>query len=75
MEPLIKKLEKENGVTVERLEVWHDKKNMETLSKYDKDSCGGVPFFINTETRETICGEASYDELKSWALGHAGTAR
>lgn len=72
MEPLVQKLEKEGGASVERLEVWHDEKNMATLHTYDKDLCGGVPFFFNTETKKWICGEATYDELKSWAGIHEG---
>ncbi len=67
MEPLITKLEEETGVKVERLETWHDEKNAKLLSEYDKDFCGGVPFFFNTETKKWICGEADMDELKTWA--------
>ncbi len=67
MEPLVDQLQKETGVTVDRLEVWHNDENMKTMEKYDKNLCGGVPFFFNTETNKFICGEASYDELKTWA--------
>ena len=35
--------------------------------QFDRGRCGGVPFFINTETDATICGEATIDELKAWA--------
>ena len=69
MEPLIDKLEKELDVTVERLEVWHDDENKATLEAYDKGICGGVPYFYNTDTKGSICGEATLEELKSWALG------
>jgi len=37
------------------------------LRAHDKGHCGGVPFFINTETGKWICGEASYEELKNIA--------
>lgn len=67
MEPLVDQLQKETGVMVDRLEVWHNDENMKTMEKYDKNLCGGVPFFFNTETNKFICGEASYDELKTWA--------
>lgn len=67
MEPLVEKLEKETGAKVDRLEVWHNEENMKTMEKYDKDLCGGVPFFFNTDTNKFICGEASFDELKTWA--------
>lgn len=69
MEPIIDQLEKELDVSVERLEVWHDEGNKETLEAYDKGVCGGVPYFYNTETKGSICGEATLDELKDWALG------
>lgn len=65
----IERLEKETGLGVERYEVWHDPKNAKKLEEYDKNGCGGVPFFINTETKETICGEIVYEKLKKWALG------
>jgi len=67
MMSLVENLEKELGVKVEKYEVWHDKVNLEKMKEYDKDYCGGVPFFINTKTQKYICGEASYEDLKKWA--------
>ena len=67
MMPLVEQIESKLGVTVEKYEVWHDKANIEKMKEYDKDLCGGVPFFINTKTGKYICGEASYEELKKWA--------
>ncbi len=67
MMPLVDKLEKETGVVVERRETWHDEKNAAMMSEYDKNFCGGVPFFYNTDTKKWICGEADYKELKAWA--------
>ncbi|MBI4167879.1 MAG: thioredoxin family protein [Candidatus Aenigmarchaeota archaeon] len=69
MRPLIEKLEKEEGVKVTGLEVWHNAKNLEILRKYDKGRCGGVPFFFNKKTGEWICGSTGYEDLKRWALG------
>ena len=69
MHELIERLEKEEGVKVDRFEVWHDRENEKKLLEIDKDMCGGVPFFYNTETKAFVCGEASYEELKDWALG------
>ncbi len=66
MMPLVDRLEKEAGVKVERYEVWHNQENARKLEEYDKGQCGGVPFFINTETGGIICGEAPYEELKKW---------
>ena len=67
MVPLVERLEKETGVRVERLEVWHNEENAKLVETFDKGLCGGVPFFFNTKTRAFVCGEASYDELKKWA--------
>jgi len=69
MEPLLKKLEKEEKVKVERLEVWHNAENMKKLKELDNGKCGGVPFFFNMKTKKWICGSDSYDNLKKWALG------
>lgn len=69
MVPLVNRLEEEEKVTIETREVWHDLKNMEEFRKLDNKRCGGVPFFINTETNAFICGEAPYEELKKWAKG------
>ena len=68
MEPLIAKLEKEEGIKIERLEVWHNSKNVQMMHQFDKGFCGGVPFFYNKKTGEWICGSTSYDKFKSWAL-------
>jgi thiol-disulfide isomerase/thioredoxin len=70
MEPLVEKLEKETGVKVEKLEVWHNAKNAETLQQLDKGFCGGIPFFFNRKTGKWICGSTSYENLKKWALGN-----
>jgi hypothetical protein len=68
MEPLVERLEKEEGVKVERLEVWHNAKNAELLQSIDKGFCGGIPFFFNSKTGKWICGATSYEKLKAWAL-------
>lgn len=68
MEPLLAQLEKE-GHKVERYETWHDEKNAAMLEKYDRGYCGGVPFFINTDSGKWICGATDYDSLKAWAEG------
>jgi len=69
MDPLVERLEKEESVKVTKLEVWHNAKNAEFLTKVDKIGCGGVPFFFNQKTGKAICGASSYENLKKWALG------
>ena len=68
MMPLVERLEKEERVKIERVEVWHNSKNAALLEKYDRGFCGGVPFFYNTKTEKWICGSANYDDLKAWAM-------
>lgn len=69
MQPLVERLEKEEGVKVDKTETWHSEVNEAEREKQDRGRCGGVPFFLNTETDEFLCGESTYEELKSWALG------
>jgi hypothetical protein len=71
MEKLLDKLTKEEGVKVTKLEIWHNKKNNELCEKYDCESepCEGVPFFLNQNTKKTLCGEVTYKEIKAWAEG------
>ncbi|MST04079.1 MAG: thioredoxin [Candidatus Pacebacteria bacterium] len=67
MKPRVEKMEKEKGVKVEKYEVWNNKDNVKKMAEYDKDLCGGVPFFFNTETKKFICGSVPEDELLDWA--------
>ena len=74
VDPLIEKLEKEEGVKITRLEVWHNSENAALMDKLDRDEkgqtlCGGVPFFYNEKTGKKICGTTSYEKIKKWALG------
>jgi len=69
MQDIVLRLEKETGVRVEKYEVWHNKENLKKIQELAKGLCGGVPFFINTETNNSICGETTYEELKKWATG------
>jgi thiol-disulfide isomerase/thioredoxin len=74
MMPYVDKLEKETGVALERLEVWHDEKNADLMRSYRPilaPKCGGqlkTPTFFNTETNDILCGEVEYEKLKQWAL-------
>jgi hypothetical protein len=68
MEPLVERLETEEGVSIGKLEVWHHEANAKIMREFDKGYCGGVPFFFNKKTGKWICGEADYERLKKWAL-------
>ena len=59
------------GFNIKKIEVWNNKDNDQILTDLDigDDNCGGVPFFLNQNTGKTICGEATYKEIKNWAEG------
>lgn len=67
MIPLVRRIEAETVLRIEKYEVWHNEENARLMLEFDKGLCGGVPFFFNTASGEFICGAASYDELKRWA--------
>ena len=69
MDPLVDRLEKEEGIKITKLEVWHNAKNAELLSQTDTIGCGGVPFFFNKKTGKGLCGAVDYNTFKKWALG------
>lgn len=70
MDPLIKQLEDETGMTLRKFEVWYNDDNLRLLQKLDKDGmCMGVPFFYSKIKRDWICGATIYPNFKAWALG------
>ena len=70
MESIVDKLINE-GYNIKKLEVWHNEENDKLLENLDKgdECCGWVPFFLNQNTKKTICGEGDYKEVKNWAEG------
>jgi hypothetical protein len=67
MMPIVDKLIKE-GINIQKLETWHNKENAKFFKGKDKGTCGGVPFFYNDKTEKSICGEASEEEVRAWAV-------
>ena len=73
MIPLVDKLEKEEGIALDKKEVWHNEKNADLMRSHRdiiEPKCGGqlrTPTFMNTETNDIICGEVEYEKLKEWA--------
>ena len=64
MEKILDKIEENDGALFERLEVWHHKENMALLEELDSDEgCGGLPYYINTDTKKWLCGEVTEDEI------------
>lgn len=66
--PIVDKLIGE-GIEIQKLETWHNDANASLFQEKDKGVCGGVPFFYNESTGESICGETSEQQIRQWALG------
>lgn len=73
MLPIVDRLEKETGISFERLEVWHDEKNADLMRSWRHilaPACGGqlrTPTFFEPESQAVLCGEVPYEKLKDWA--------
>ena len=74
MMPLVDRLIEEEGVEIEKLEIWHNEENADLMRSF-KDviapKCGGqlrTPTFFDSESNDVICGEVEYEVLKDWAL-------
>lgn len=74
MLPLVERLEKETGIELEKLEVWHNEDNANLMRSYRNilaPKCGGqlrTPTFFNPKNNDVICGEVEYEKLREWAL-------
>lgn len=68
MMPVVDKLIGE-GIKIEKRETWHNQENAKHLEKIDGGKCGGVPYFYNDETKDSICGATSEDRIREWAQG------
>ena len=71
MAPIVEKMKGE-GIEIEQIETWHNEENAKKLKEIDKGYCGGVPFFINTDSKKYICGGTDEETLRAWAKGEAG---
>ena len=71
MEPLLQQLEKEEGLTVRKFEVWHNTRNTELLRKLDPARCGLPPSRSAIERRGEKRAALSADPAvrRSFALG------
>ena len=72
--PEVDRLEADNPVTVERLEVWNTAENaakMEALKPLYDEHCNGnmiVPSFYDESTNRLICNPGTYEDLKAWVF-------
>jgi len=73
MMPLVNQLGKEENIVFEKLEIWHNEENADLMRSYRDiiaPKCGGqlrTPTFLNTDTKDALCGEVEYETLKEWA--------
>ena len=68
MMPLIDKLIEE-GKVIEKRETWHNEENAHQFEQADNGKCGGVPFFVNTDSGQFICGATTEERVRAWANG------
>ncbi|MDD5181688.1 MAG: thioredoxin family protein [Candidatus Nanoarchaeia archaeon] len=71
MEPVVAQVETETGVFIQKLEVWHNETNQQTMVMHAENitnSCGslGVPAFYATKTGKAVCGEMTVEQLKDF---------
>ena len=71
MIPIVEKVENDTGIIFQKLEVWHNETNQQTLLMYAEDierDCGmlGVPAFYENKTGKALCGELSEEVLKDF---------
>ncbi|NUN11541.1 hypothetical protein HUU53_02750 [Candidatus Micrarchaeota archaeon] len=72
MTTVVNDLEKKLGLSVLRLEVWHNHQNKKlfdkTLKKLQMRELS-LPAFFNKKTGQLITGTQDYSTLESWAKG------
>ncbi len=74
MRPLVAKLAKEEGISLEEHDTWKSQADYRLYENYQNEvmkadpNCDGLPFFYNTKTGSYLCGEVSYRKLKVWAM-------
>ena len=72
--PSVDRLEREERVAVERLEVWNNEENkarMDALARLYGKECGGnmiVPSFYDPAGDRLLCNPGSYERLREWVL-------
>lgn len=70
MKRLIDRLNHEFQISVTIHNVWENENSYRLLENFTKNKpCEGVPVFVNTQTGIVLCGEISYKQLQSWAMG------
>ena len=71
MMPIVAQVEKETGVDIQQIEVWHNDTNKQTYVMHaaaiERD-CGllGVPAFYSNKTDKAMCGEMTVQQLEDF---------
>jgi hypothetical protein len=66
--PAVTCLERALRRPVVRRETWSNAKNHDLWKEAGGEKhCGGVPYFFNATTGESVCGAADCETLKKWA--------
>ena len=70
MKRLVERLSYEFQISVTTHNVWENENSYRLLENFTKNhDCEGIPVFVNTQTGIVLCGEVSYKQLQSWAMG------
>lgn len=72
MKILVDKLQTDFSLHVDMYDVWQSESHYRVMENYIHlycPDCPGIPFFINTDTNQVICGEVGYKKFSNWALG------
>ena len=69
IEPDVMELEIKLGKQLNKLETWNSEENQKLYDEVGGPvSCGGVPFFYNKNTKQSICGAMGIDAMIAWAV-------
>lgn len=76
MEKVVKSIEKDLGVKVERLDILRDRFARNLYEKVDEiEFEGKIPLLYNRESRQSIYGLDSKERVKAWAQGRWLTSK
>ena len=75
MRPIVKNVEEKSKIKIEKLEVWNNEENQAKMKEYEdiiSAACGGfaaVPSFVNTSTKQALCGSHNEEDIVALAKG------
>ncbi|RME77584.1 hypothetical protein D6774_03960 [Candidatus Woesearchaeota archaeon] len=66
IEPTVDKIAQEKGVEVVKKETYHNAQNQEELMRLAEGKCSQLPFIINTDNDNYLCGDVSEEEIQAF---------